>query len=101
MKKLNITIRETSRAEEAQELADFFAGMARDNDQCTSAMLEVPSAIMQLLRSERGYRAFVAFRNLVDGGGHGLDRKNWAALATLCRAQGYIPPAFTKDEPTI
>ncbi len=52
------------------------------------ACAAVPAAVAQLKRSERGRRALADFMALLANGGHGLDTKNWEALAALCHAQG-------------
>jgi hypothetical protein len=43
----------------------------------------VPDAIKQLERSERGKRALLHFRTMLENGGNGLDAKNWLALEAL------------------
>lgn len=52
------------------------------------AVADVPAAVAQLKRSERGRQALADFKTLLANGGYGLDNKNWAALATMCRAEG-------------
>ncbi len=40
-------------------------------------------------RPELDRRALVNFKILLANGGRGLDSRNWAALGSLCRAEGY------------
>jgi hypothetical protein len=77
--------------EEARAMQDFFCGLAEADDLYARAVVQVPAALKQLNRSERGRRALRGFMRLIDEGADGLDATNWNALAVLCQACGYLP----------
>ena|ERR1022692_2070165 len=58
---------------------------------------DVQAAIAYMKRSERGTQALKDYKRLVDNGGYGLDSINWAALATLCKAQYKDPDNLIGD----
>lgn len=73
-----------------EQMREFLATLAREAEIQTCYMLEVPAAIAQLTRTERGARAFLAYKQFTEQ--HpGLTPDNWHALAVLCHARGYIP----------
>jgi hypothetical protein len=93
----DIMQKEDSRTPETDaELAELFKEINRSRAEFEKAKPEVPAAIAQLKRSERGRQALRDFKVLLANGGSGLDSRNWNALATLCRAEGYVGP--TGDE---
>jgi hypothetical protein len=74
--------------DEAVPLAETLLEVS--NQRRTSDMAPV-IAVAQLCKSDRGRKATLAFHQMLEGGGAGLDSNNWRALEALCRF------AYTED----